>query len=102
MKADTRQRLITISFEDAIMPAVSSRLDSGPSSQPSELRERAGEIMVFSGEANPVKVVHSCEGCDEPLAVHEHANHPQVKDCRVTMRPLCDECGRWGSSSIHR
>jgi hypothetical protein len=42
-----------------------------------------------------MEVRHVCESCGELLAVHEHANYQQVKDCRGTMRPLCNECASW-------
>ena len=29
------------------------------------------------------------------MAVWDHENYQQVKACRRTMRPLCDECRRY-------
>jgi hypothetical protein len=42
-----------------------------------------------------MEVRHVCESCGELLAVHHHANFQQVKDCRATMRPLCEACASW-------
>jgi hypothetical protein len=47
-----------------------------------------------------LQIKHCCEDCGAVLAVHEHANYQQVKDCRATMRPLCDECRRFPGSPL--
>jgi hypothetical protein len=42
-----------------------------------------------------VTIKHCCSDCGEVLAVHEHANYQEVKDCLAGMKALCNECASW-------
>jgi hypothetical protein len=42
-----------------------------------------------------MQIKHVCQFCGEVMAVHEHSNYQQVKECLAGMRPLCDECRRF-------
>ena len=39
-----------------------------------------------------MQIEHVCQSCGEVMAVHEHSNYQQVKECLAGMRALCDEC----------
>jgi hypothetical protein len=36
-----------------------------------------------------MQIKHVCRSCGEVMAVHEHANYQEVKDCLRGMKPLC-------------
>jgi hypothetical protein len=35
------------------------------------------------------------QSCGEVMAVQEHANYAQVKNCLAGVRALCNECASW-------
>lgn len=70
------------------------RTDSDiPFSNPPELVE-GSESLMFR-EAPKLEIKHVCQSCGEVMAVHEHTNYQEVKDCLRGIKPLCVECASW-------
>jgi hypothetical protein len=42
-----------------------------------------------------MEIKHVCQSCGAVMAVHQHSNYQEVKDCLTTMRSLCDACASW-------
>jgi hypothetical protein len=60
---------------------------------------RAIQAMPSACEAaaagGTMEIKHVCQSCGEIMAVHEHSNYQEVKDCLRGMKPLCGECASW-------
>ena len=42
-----------------------------------------------------MQITHTCQSCNEVMAVHEHASYQEIKDCLRGMKALCPECSSW-------
>jgi hypothetical protein len=60
---------------------------------PPELVEGSENLMFR--EAPKVEIKHVCHSCGEVMAVHEHSNYQEVKNCLRGMKPLCEECASY-------
>jgi hypothetical protein len=52
----------------------------------------AWACVVYLRKREEMEIKHVCQSCGEVMAVHQHSDYQQVKDCLAGMRAVCDEC----------